>query len=130
MPIEIQYEFNILEAVQKTGVNNVHQMRKIESPVGALGPATVAAEELACAAVPQQSFNRILEIHGFNIPEMRENRYGVKDLSFALRYPRTGYGGSPPPDYIQGEQPNHHGANHAFANHAGEHPECRAQPGA
>ena len=49
--------------MQETGVNDVHQMGKIESAVGALGPTTVAAEELAGAAVPQKPFHWILKIH-------------------------------------------------------------------
>jgi hypothetical protein len=77
--------------MQETGVDDVHHMRKIESPVGALGPAAVAAEELPRAAVPQQSFNRILEIHGFNIPENeRESIWGEAPKSCPYSHPRTG----------------------------------------
>jgi hypothetical protein len=78
----MQHQLRVFQSMQKTGMDDMHQMRKIESPVGALGPPSVAAEELASAAVPQKSFNRILEIHDLNIPKMRKNRYGVKHLNF------------------------------------------------
>jgi hypothetical protein len=59
----VQYQLNIFEAVQEASVNDVHQMGKVESAVGALGPPTVAAEELTSAAVSQKPFHWILEIH-------------------------------------------------------------------
>lgn len=63
-------------------MNDMHQMREVESPVGAPGPAAVAAEELAGAAVTQQPFHRILEIHRFSLPQNERNKNGVNTGEF------------------------------------------------
>lgn len=63
-------------------MDDVHHVREIECPVSAPGPASVPPEELACAAVAQQSFNRILEIHDLNFPEMKKKRNGVNPGDF------------------------------------------------
>ena len=44
-------------------MDDVHDVREIQRAVDALGPTAVAAEELACARVSQQSFHRLFEIH-------------------------------------------------------------------
>lgn len=127
--------------MQKTGVNDMHQVREIESPVGAFSPPSVAAEELTCAAVPQKSFNRILEIHGINIPgNERESIWGEAPkfcppvTSDADNCPLKNFESVEtrlrPPKHIHRKQPDHYGANHAFADYAGKHSERRAEPGA
>lgn len=60
---KIQNEFHIAEPVQQTGMNNVHDVRKIQGAISAFGPAAVAAEEFSGARVSQQSFHRLFQIH-------------------------------------------------------------------
>jgi hypothetical protein len=80
----VQDQLNVLQPVQEAGVNDVHQMREIESAVDALCPATVATEELAGAAVSQEPFDWSLKIHDLSFPESEPNRNGVKNLNLPV----------------------------------------------
>jgi hypothetical protein len=63
-------QFDITEPVQQAGMHHVHQMREIQSAIGALGPTAIAAEKFSSANVPHQSLHRFFEIHADKLPQM------------------------------------------------------------
>jgi hypothetical protein len=63
----MQHKFNIMQAVQQTGMNHVHDVGEINGAVGAFCPAALPAKKFACARMSQQSFHWPFEIHARKI---------------------------------------------------------------
>ena len=77
LSVEMQDQLDVLEPMQQAGMDDVHEVGKIQRTFRARGPAAFTAEEFTSSAVPQQSLDRVLEIHGLNLPQLRENPNGV-----------------------------------------------------
>jgi hypothetical protein len=61
----------------QASVHDVHQMRKIQGAIHALGPTPVPAEELSGSRAPQQSFHRVFEIHAISFRDLLRIQNGV-----------------------------------------------------
>jgi hypothetical protein len=53
LSFEMQHQFDIAKSMQQARMHNVHQMRKVQGAVRALGPTAIAAKEFSRAGVPQ-----------------------------------------------------------------------------
>ena len=74
---KMEDEFDVTESMQQTGVDDVHDVGKIQRAVGAFGPAAISAKEFSSSCMSQQSFHRLFKIHGSKLPAFGENPNGV-----------------------------------------------------